>query len=76
MGLLNKRLQANKEDTGFQAFARLSLANDSDQLLERTLCMLPPDPDAPWYEIQDAYGANLWDIKPNCEIMLGETGSD
>lgn len=77
MGLLNKRLQANKEDTGFQAFARLSLANDSDQLLERTLCMLPPDPDAPWYEIQDAYGANLWDIKPNCEItkVMHEQGN-
>ncbi|OJD31333.1 3-hydroxyisobutyrate dehydrogenase protein [Diplodia corticola] len=68
MGLLNKRLQANKEDTGFQAFARLSLANDSDQLLERVLCMLPPSPQAPWYIIRDAYGANLWDLKPNCEI--------
>lgn len=41
MGLLRQRPQVDLEDTAFQAFARLSLANDSDRLLERLVCLLP-----------------------------------
>ncbi|KAI9659014.1 MAG: hypothetical protein M1821_001974 [Bathelium mastoideum] len=68
MGLLRRRPAVNKSDTSFEAFARLSLANDSDNLLERLLCMLPVHPDAPWHEIKDAWGARLWDIEPRCQI--------
>ncbi|EKG21680.1 hypothetical protein MPH_00990 [Macrophomina phaseolina MS6] len=66
MGLLRRRPAVHKADTGFEAFARLSLANDSDALLERLLCMLPVRPSAPWHEIKDAWGARLWDIEPRC----------
>lgn len=41
MGLLRQRPKTDKLDTAFQAFARLSLANDSDRLLERMICLLP-----------------------------------
>lgn len=68
MGLLRRRPAVNKSDTGFEAFARLSLANDSDALLERLLCMMPLRPDAPWHEIKDAWGARLWDIEPRCQV--------
>lgn len=47
---------------------RLSLANDSDLLLERLACVLPRDPNQPWYAMDDAYGASLWDIYPSCQI--------
>ncbi|KIW98631.1 uncharacterized protein Z519_00292 [Cladophialophora bantiana CBS 173.52] len=41
MGLLRQRPKVDKTDSAFQAFARLSLANDSDRLLERMICLLP-----------------------------------
>ncbi len=41
MGLLRQRPKVDPTDSAFQAFARLSLANDSDQLLERMICLLP-----------------------------------
>lgn len=47
---------------------RLSLANHSDLLLERLVCLLPEDPQQPWHCIKDAYGVNLWDIYPTCQI--------
>ena len=68
MGLLRRRPAVDKSDTSFEAFARLSLANDSDALLERLLCMMPVRSDAPWHEIKDAWGARLWDIEPRCQI--------
>jgi len=43
MGLLRQRPQVEMSDSAFQAFARLSLANDSDRLLERMICLLPND---------------------------------
>ncbi|KAJ5511522.1 hypothetical protein N7453_003625 [Penicillium expansum] len=43
MGLLSYRLTPNDSDNVFQAIARLSIVNDSNQLLERLLC-LSPDP--------------------------------
>lgn len=42
---------------------RLSLANGSDQLLERLICVLPKHPDQPWHSMDDAFGAKLWDIR-------------
>ncbi|KIX98564.1 uncharacterized protein Z520_05865 [Fonsecaea multimorphosa CBS 102226] len=41
MGLLRQRPKVDQTDSAFQAFARLSLANDSDRLLERMICLLP-----------------------------------
>ncbi|PLN82610.1 hypothetical protein BDW42DRAFT_166220 [Aspergillus taichungensis] len=41
MGLLAYRIPTDPTDNNFQAMARLSLANDSDQLLERLVCLLP-----------------------------------
>jgi hypothetical protein len=68
MGLLRQRPQIDKTDSDFQAFARLSLANDSDMLLERLICMLPLDQNASWLAMDDAWNANLWDIYPQCQV--------
>ncbi|KAI9728263.1 MAG: hypothetical protein M1834_007756 [Cirrosporium novae-zelandiae] len=68
MGLLRQRPTIDKTDSAFQAFARLSLANDSDMLLERLICVLPASPSQPWHCMSDAYNINLWDIYPTCQI--------
>ncbi|APA16056.1 hypothetical protein sscle_16g108260 [Sclerotinia sclerotiorum 1980 UF-70] len=67
-GLLRQRPRVLQSDSDFQAFARLSLANDSDMLLERLLCLKLKDHRAPWHEMQDVWGAKLWDITPICQI--------
>lgn len=73
MGLLRRRPQVNKQDTDFEAFARLSLANDTNLLLERLICMSPPERGMPWQKIVDAWGVRLWDIYPTCQIAgIGE----
>ncbi|KAF2236635.1 hypothetical protein EV356DRAFT_442991 [Viridothelium virens] len=43
-GLLQERPQVDITDSSFQAFARLSLANNNDRLLERLICVLPRGP--------------------------------
>ncbi|CAM1509921.1 Fc.00g002560.m01.CDS01 [Cosmosporella sp. VM-42] len=68
MGLLRMRPQIDHTDTAFQAFSRLSLANDSDTLLERYICTLPVKQDQPWYDMTDAYESALWDISPYCQV--------
>lgn len=68
MGLLRRRPLVNRNDSSFEAFARLSLANDSDKLLERLLCMQPRRSDVPWYDIKDAWETFLWDIEPHCQV--------
>ncbi|KAI3330638.1 hypothetical protein F4824DRAFT_504919 [Ustulina deusta] len=68
MGLLRRRPAVNESDGSFEAFARLSLANDGDGLLERLICMQPTRPDAPWHKVRDAWGVRLWDIEPRCQI--------
>ncbi|KAF5000203.1 hypothetical protein FGRMN_2017 [Fusarium graminum] len=68
MGLLRLRPQVDRTDTAFQAFSRLSLANDSDQLLERYICTLPVHKDQAWYNMEDAYSSSLWDITPYCQV--------
>ncbi|KAI1737918.1 hypothetical protein F4680DRAFT_427459, partial [Xylaria scruposa] len=68
MGLLRRRPAVDKSDKSFEAFARLSLANDSDKLLERLICMQPTRRDAPWHKIRDAWSAKLWDIEPHCQV--------
>lgn len=68
MGLLRRRPLVNRNDSSFEAFARLSLANDSDKVLERLLCVHTQHPDAPWFDTKDAWGAFLWDIEPHCQV--------
>ncbi|KAJ9627151.1 hypothetical protein H2203_003612 [Taxawa tesnikishii (nom. ined.)] len=55
MSLLRLRPKADHTDSAFQAFARLSLANDSDMLLERLICTLPKSTDQPWSSMDDAW---------------------
>lgn len=68
MGLLRMRPQIDRTDSAFQAFSRLSLANDSDSLLERYICTLPPNHEQPWFHMDDAYQSSLWDITPYCQV--------
>lgn len=68
MGLLRVRPKVNHTDSAFQAFARLSLANDSDKLLERVVCTLPKTPDQHWSSVDDAWNASLWDVYPSCQV--------
>ncbi|KAJ5655058.1 hypothetical protein N7490_002061 [Penicillium lividum] len=68
MGLLSQRPKIDRHDTAFQAFARLSLANDSNKFLERLICLLPKEPRQEWHCTADGYGVNLWDIEPTCQI--------
>jgi hypothetical protein len=62
--------------TLFQALARLSLANDSDRIVERTVCLLP-DANKKYHSafvLDDALGAKLWDIEPMCQVVgVGES---
>lgn len=53
----------------------LSLANGSDQLLERLICVLPKSPDQPWHSMDDAYDAKLWDILPQ-DVGIAGVGED
>ena len=75
MALLRYRPRMNPTDTLFQALARLSLANDSDRIVERMVCMFP-DPTKSYdtsFVLEDCLGANLWDIEPLCQIAgIGE----
>lgn len=68
MALLRRRPQVNSGDSAFEAFAKLSLANDNDKLLERLICMLPSDINGPWHDMGDAWGVKLWDVDPRCQV--------
>ena len=77
MGLLHYRIDLDKSDTLFQALARLSLANDSDRLIERMVCMFPnPECQDTGEESNlflaltepDQYHTQLWDIEPLCQV--------
>ncbi|KAI4128937.1 MAG: hypothetical protein LQ338_002489 [Usnochroma carphineum] len=87
MGLLHYRIDLDHKDTLFQALAKLSLANDSDRLVERMVCMFP-NPKAQDTSKKsnsknsnrfqaltgpDHYGSQLWDIEPLCQVAgVGE----
>lgn len=68
MGLLRQRPTVVRQDTAFQAFARLSLANDSNLLLERLICVLPKEANQPWHNMDDEWDVALWDIYPTTQI--------
>ena len=78
MALLRYRPRMNPEDSLFQALARLSLANDSDRIVERMVCMLP-DPTKTHHSsfvLEDVLGANLWDIEPLCQVAGVGNGNE
>ncbi|MCJ1423101.1 hypothetical protein MMC29_000982 [Sticta canariensis] len=76
MGLVRQRPNVHPSDSAFQAFARLSLANDSNLLLERLICLLPKSPYDPWNSLHDHWGASLWDIYPKTQVCgIGENDS-
>lgn len=68
MGLLRQRPSVIITDNDFQAFARLSLANDSNLLMERMICLLPKSLDEKWWSLDDAWDVMLWDIYPKTQI--------
>jgi hypothetical protein len=74
IGLLHYRLEKDTNDSLFQAFARLSLKNDSDNIMERMLCLLP-DPNDSGSNLfdklarPDVYSTHVRDIKPLCQIV-------
>lgn len=68
MGLLRLRPQIDRSDTAFEAFARVSLSNDSDRLLERYVCLLPKTQAQPWHCMDDQYGCSPWDIEPSSQV--------
>ena len=73
MGLLRQRPNVVTTDSDFQAFARLSLANDSDLLMERMICLLPKHINDNWWSLDDAWNVELWDIYPKTQICgIGE----
>lgn len=77
MGLLpmSQRPAVHPGDSGFQAFARLSLANDGGAFLSRMLCLLPPNQDdhddhAVWYDnVKDVWGARIRDVHPSSRVV-------
>ena len=73
MGFLRIRPMINSSDSEFQAFARLSMANDSDLFLERMLCLLPKSAEEPWWSLSDAWDVRIWDVDPKIQICgIGE----
>jgi hypothetical protein len=74
MGLLNYRIEKAESDSLFQSIARLSLANDSDKLIERMLCLYPDPHNNSTSAFQklaepDLYQTHLWDITPECQVV-------
>lgn len=69
MGLMRRRPKVDETDSAFRAFARLSLLNDNDRLLERLICLQPDlTQRQPWHSMYDAYHASLWDIEPCTQV--------
>lgn len=52
----------------FEAFARLSLLNDTDKLLEKLICVLNKTRGEPWHRMEDYWEANLSDISTPCQV--------
>lgn len=69
MGLLRERVAVREDQSAFEAFAHLSLANDSQKPLERLFCMRNKDQSKDWHDMNDLWGANIRDIEPRCEVI-------
>ncbi|KAF8439967.1 hypothetical protein L210DRAFT_2192850 [Boletus edulis BED1] len=71
MGFFEHRIHPHFQETELQALVRLSMANDNDRIVERMVSLLPsvlPD-NACWYAEEDRWGANLWDIEPEVQVV-------
>ncbi|KAL5114122.1 hypothetical protein ACEQ8H_008006 [Pleosporales sp. CAS-2024a] len=68
MTLARRRPVPSREQTMFEAFAYMSLLNDSNLLLERLVCLLPPVRGAHWTDMDDFWHCKLWDIVPNIQV--------
>ncbi|KAK8127278.1 hypothetical protein PG984_008386 [Apiospora sp. TS-2023a] len=68
MSLLRRRPAMDTTDSEFAAFARLSLANNSEAFLERLICVQLLETNKPWHYQHDFWGSKLWDIEPKCQI--------
>ena len=68
MGLMLRRPNVVRSDSAFQAFARLSLANDNELLLERLICVMPKSRSQPWHDMSDQWDVQLWDIYPSTQV--------
>ncbi|KAJ2998825.1 hypothetical protein NUW58_g209 [Xylaria curta] len=68
MTMVRRRPMPNENDSLFEAFAKLSLLNDSNSLLERLICTLPRRRGEPWHKLEDFWGAKLWDIEPTVQV--------
>ncbi|KAH7401165.1 hypothetical protein DE146DRAFT_782230 [Phaeosphaeria sp. MPI-PUGE-AT-0046c] len=68
MTLARRRPVPAQDQTVFEAFAQLSLLNDSNLLLERLMCMLPPVRGTDWTHIKDFWDCKLWDIVPSIQV--------
>lgn len=68
MTMVRRRPKPDQNDTLFEAFAKLSLLNDSNSLLERLICILPELRGKPWHTMKDFWGVKLWDIEPNVQV--------
>jgi hypothetical protein len=70
MTLLRMRPRMDPTDSEQQALARLSLANDSDHIVERMACMDQHKSRGMErrFNISDDLGAKLWDIEPLCQV--------
>ena len=71
MGFFEHRIHPHFEETQLQALVRLSMANDNDHIVERMVSLLPSQiPDtACWYAEEDEWGANLWDVEPEIQVV-------
>ncbi|KAI9870079.1 MAG: hypothetical protein M1830_004712, partial [Pleopsidium flavum] len=78
MGLLHYRIQMRESESLFQGLARLSLANDSDRLVERMVCMFPKHNQQQENLFlalveRDQFQTHLWDVQPLCQVAgVGE----
>ncbi|KAL8788969.1 MAG: hypothetical protein Q9213_001378 [Squamulea squamosa] len=68
MGFLRQRPNVVRDDSKFAACARLSMANDSNLLLERLICLSPIERHEKWWRLGDTWGAKLWDIYPKTQV--------
>lgn len=74
MGLLRERPRV-PNDSAFEAFARVLLANGS-KVLERMVCLKPNRQDAQWYHTSDQWNASIKQIEPLCTVTKLAAGKD
>lgn len=74
MGLVShrRRPRVDKADSGFEAFAKLALSNGTGLFLVQLISVLPPGPNAPWYDTRDHWGAKISEIYPISQISAIE----